>query len=228
MTNLCFDLDGTLLDPMEGIQNGLGVVCTQFGIPNPTRDRIAPFVGRDPALLFTELLGLPDQSRLESAQSLFWDYFGEEGLFAQKVQQGAHIMLERLKRQGHRLFLVSGQPAIHARRAVHHFDLYLIFDQVVGLQPGEGWKPKSELMEGLARDGSLESGGWMIGDRADDIRGGQAHGLKTLGARWGYGKREELKQAGADAIMDSIPDLDAWFARALAGPEIHDPFSRSE
>ena len=33
------------------------------------------------------------------------------------------------------------------------------------------------------------------------------HGIKRLGVTWGYGSREELTQAGADALCDLPPQL---------------------
>ena len=228
MTTICFDLDGTLLDPMEGIHDSLRFACEGMGIANPEPREIAPYIGLDLESLFRALPGLSDDSRRKAAMSRFWFHFGEEGVFAQRVQEGAHLMLARLKRQGHRLFLVTGQPATHARLALHHFDLNLIFDDVIGPCTREPWRSKREILETLARDGALRSGGLMIGDRGDDIRGGEAHGLRTLGAAYGYGSRDELESARAGVIMESIRDLDAWLAEVLTGPEIHDPFSRSE
>ena len=45
----------------------------------------------------------------------------------------------------------------------------------------------------------------MIGDRKHDILGARAVGLKSVGVLYGYGTREELNAAGADAII-SAPD----------------------
>lgn len=47
----------------------------------------------------------------------------------------------------------------------------------------------------------------MIGDRLHDIIGAAKNGLPSVGVLWGYGSREELNNAGADNIADSIPEM---------------------
>ena len=40
----------------------------------------------------------------------------------------------------------------------------------------------------------------MIGDREFDMIGAKGLGVAAIGALWGYGSREELMAAGADAL----------------------------
>lgn len=47
----------------------------------------------------------------------------------------------------------------------------------------------------------------MVGDRRYDISGAHANGVRALGVLWGYGSREELEAAGADALVADPQDL---------------------
>ena len=47
----------------------------------------------------------------------------------------------------------------------------------------------------------------MIGDRKFDINGAHQAGIECIGVLYGYGSREELKNAGADILVDSIEEL---------------------
>jgi phosphoglycolate phosphatase len=50
----------------------------------------------------------------------------------------------------------------------------------------------------------------MVGDRHFDIEGARANGVRAIGAGWGFGSVEELREAGADAIATTpaeLPDL---------------------
>ena len=38
----------------------------------------------------------------------------------------------------------------------------------------------------------------MVGDRKFDIEGGKAAGTQTIGAGYGYGSEEELRESGCD------------------------------
>ena len=47
----------------------------------------------------------------------------------------------------------------------------------------------------------------LVGDRAHDVVGAHAHGLRAFGVLWGYGGREELEASGADALLERPADL---------------------
>ena len=47
----------------------------------------------------------------------------------------------------------------------------------------------------------------MIGDRHFDIEGARAKGVRARGVAWGFGGREELAAAGADAIAEQPGEL---------------------
>ena len=42
----------------------------------------------------------------------------------------------------------------------------------------------------------------MIGDRGADMAAARHHGVRAVGALWGYGSREELESAGAHAVCE--------------------------
>ena len=47
----------------------------------------------------------------------------------------------------------------------------------------------------------------MIGDRHHDVEGAHAVGLPCAGVLYGYGSGEELTEAGADYVCDSVEAL---------------------
>ena len=47
----------------------------------------------------------------------------------------------------------------------------------------------------------------MIGDRMHDIIGAKKNNLKSCGVLFGYGSRQELQDAGADYIAETVSDL---------------------
>lgn len=51
----------------------------------------------------------------------------------------------------------------------------------------------------------------MIGDREHDILGAKAVGMDSVGVLYGYGDYEELKNAGADYIVEKAQDIAAVF-----------------
>jgi phosphoglycolate phosphatase len=51
----------------------------------------------------------------------------------------------------------------------------------------------------------------VVGDRLYDVVGAHAHGLPCVGVLWGIGSEEELRSAGADAVVATPADLLALF-----------------
>ena len=47
----------------------------------------------------------------------------------------------------------------------------------------------------------------MVGDTHYDVEGAAAHGIPTIGVSWGYGKVEDMENAGAKAIAHSMEEL---------------------
>ena len=51
----------------------------------------------------------------------------------------------------------------------------------------------------------------MIGDTTVDMRAGKAAGAQTVGVLCGFGEEDELRQLGADLILNSTSDLPELF-----------------
>jgi len=56
----------------------------------------------------------------------------------------------------------------------------------------------------------------MIGDRAGDIVGARANGIRSIGVLWGYGSETELTDAGADGLCGTPAELAACLGRLAA------------
>jgi len=69
-------------------------------------------------------------------------------------------------------------------------------------------KPKPEpVLKTLAAMQFAASETLVVGDMSVDILMGANAGTKTCGVTWGNGSREELKEAGADYIIDRMEEL---------------------
>jgi phosphoglycolate phosphatase len=53
----------------------------------------------------------------------------------------------------------------------------------------------------------------MVGDRAGDISAARTHGIRSIGAVWGYGGAGELAGAGADLLCERPQALAACLGR---------------
>ncbi len=225
---VCFDLDGTLVDPLLGVQNCLRKTCEAFGLILPDEGTLRSWIGFGMRESLAGLRGLEEPARLEAALEFYWERYREDGVFEHELYPGVFHLLHRLKRQGHRIYVVSAKPSVFARRIAYQFDLNLIFDDIFGSNLKGRWQPKTEVLAGLAARGTIQPGGVFIGDRGVDMSAARDHGLEAIGVGWGYGSHEELTGAGAERIFATVPELDAWLRIRFPQPERFDAFSRSE
>ncbi len=206
-TNLLFDLDGTLTDPGIGITNSVMYALERFGIKETDRTSLYKFIG--PPLLdsFRDFYGFNEAESLK-ALGYYREYFGVRGLFENEVYNGIPEVLDTLKSHGLRLFVATSKPTEYSVRILEKFDLIKYFEYVSGSAMDENNSAKSMIIDhaltkfSLKREETL-----MIGDRMHDINGAKLNHIDSAGVAYGYGSVEELTNAGADIIYNTVEDL---------------------
>jgi phosphoglycolate phosphatase len=220
---ICFDLDGTLVDPVRAMVHCVNLTCQELGVQPPGREHLARYVDARPGELFASMEGIPDPAL---ALQKYWAHFEASGVAKHRVYEGVPLLLTRLKRQGHSLYVVSMTPRRYARRVLHEFDLLHSLDEVFGSDAATG--TKGEVIAALRLQGIVRPGGYLVGDRAEDMAAAKANGLIPLGVTYGLGTATDLVDAGADKLFGSPAALDQWLMAQFPGSEIHDSFSLSE
>lgn len=200
-----FDLDGTLTDSGEGIINCATLALEHFGLPVPSREEMRVFVGPPLDQTFIRF-GVP-ADKAQEAIAVFRSRYTTVGIFENHPYPGVCQMLQTLKAQGHRLFVATSKPEVMANKVLEHFGLAEFFEQVVGATLDGSRIHKEDVITyllGLTGDVGQTL---MVGDTAFDVIGAKAHGICTIGVSWGYGKVEDMVQAGAIAIAHTMEEL---------------------
>jgi phosphoglycolate phosphatase len=207
---LLFDLDGTLTDPKPGIVGCLRFALDRLAVPGPHDDVLATYIGPPLRGTFATLLGTHDQGQMEEAMRLYRERFAETGLYENRVYDGVPGMLERAGSIATAVYLATSKPAVYAERIVRHFGLAHHFRKVYGAELDGRYEQKAELLAHLLEnEGVAAEAAVMIGDRAADIRAAKAVGAHSIGVLWGYGSKQELVNAGADALCHMPSELAA-------------------
>jgi phosphoglycolate phosphatase len=92
---------------------------------------------------------------------------------------------------------------------VEHLGLAEFFATVGGDELDGSLRTKALVIGKVLRrlDRQPSDGVVMVGDRAHDVLGAREHGLRCVGAGWGYGMPGELERAGAQPICARPADL---------------------
>jgi phosphoglycolate phosphatase len=213
---LLFDLDGTLTDPRAGIVRCIQHALQRLARPCPPEAALAACIGPPLRGTFGRLLATSDRELIERAMALYRERFAVVGLYENEVYAGIAAVLGDLGRGGRRMFVATSKPAVFAGRIVRHFALDHHFAGVYGPDLDGRFDDKSDLIAHLLTTERLDAAGVvMVGDRYADIVAARANGVRAIGGLWGYGSREELLEAGADAVCVAPGELPACVARVL-------------
>lgn len=202
-----FDLDGTLTDPAEGITNSVAYALNKFGISVESREELYKFIGPPLVNSFMEYYGFSKEKAFEAVE-IYREYFRDKGIFENKLYDDIPLVLEKLQQDGKIIVLATSKPEEFAIRILKHFGLYEYFDLVCGATMDEKRSEKSDIIEyALKTLKSPLENCLMIGDRCYDVLGAKKNGISSIGVTYGYGSLEELKDSGADYIIDKPIEL---------------------
>ncbi len=116
-------------------------------------------------------------------------------------------------KSGKKLYVASSKPEVFVRKILEHFELDSYFEFMGGADFEEIRVKKADVIRYVLDTCQIRdiSKTVMIGDRKHDILGAKEFGMESVGALYGYGSREELTEAGADFLVESIFDLQNLF-----------------
>ena len=212
---ILFDLDGTLTDSRLGILR-----CARYAFEKLSQTRGESFP-LPPDSELTWLIGPPlrdsfarlaGEENVEALITFYRERYAPLGAFENEVYAGVPDALKTLRDSGARLFVATSKNERDARRILEHFALDAFFENIHGARDDGGHADKTELITHVLLTNGLEgarAGVAMIGDRKFDAIGARNVGIAAVGALWGYGGEEELREAGADPLVAAPRDVPA-------------------
>ncbi len=202
---ILFDLDGTLTDSGEGIINCAILALEHFGLPIPSRETLRVFVGPPLHESFIRF-GVP-ADKAEEAVEVYRSRYIPIGKFENTPYPGIRELLEKLKAEGHKLYVATSKPEQMSIDILEHFDLAKYFDRICGASLDTSRTDKAAVIAYLQELTGKQEHTIMVGDTKFDVIGAKKHGIPTIGVSWGYGTVEDLRNAGAAAIAHSMEEL---------------------
>ena len=202
---ILFDLDGTLTDSGEGIINCVIYALEKFGLPIPPRENLRYFVGPPLHESFVKQ-GVPAE-RAEEAVAAYRERYVPKGMFENSPYPGVRELLEKLKAEGHTLYVASSKPEWMCVDILKHFDLAGYFEQICGATMDTSRTNKEAVIEYLIQENGRADNMIMVGDTKFDVLGAKVHGIPCIGVSWGYGSVAEMQAAGAISVADTMEQL---------------------
>ena len=200
-----FDLDGTLTDSGEGIINCAIPALEHFGLPIPSREEMRVFVG--PPLHETfQRFGVP-ADKTEEAIRVYRSRYIPTGMFENTPYPGIKELLETLKKENYTLYVATSKPEEMSVTILERFGLAPYFDRICGASIDSSRSTKDAVIAYLLEQSGAKEDMVMVGDTKYDVLGAKAHGIPAIGVSWGYGSVDEMEEAGAIGIADTMEQL---------------------
>jgi len=204
---ILFDLDGTIIDPKEGITKSVQYALADFGI-HAEADGLLHFIGPSLWDSFKQFYGF-DAEQTKRAVAKYRERFTVTGILENTLYDGMKELLQALHDTGKTLIIATSKPAVFAERILAHYGIDQYFAFVSGSELDGRRSHKDELITYAFENvpvGNLINA-VMIGDREFDIIGANQTGIDSIGVLYGYGDLQELTDIGATHIVQNVRDL---------------------
>lgn len=209
---LCFDLDGTLNDTDDQfVERSLPFFkAVRFLLPAQDANRAARrFVmwAEEPANI---LMGIPDKFGFDGELAKLTDWINrkQRSLVRHYRPIPAVQELIPLLAEHYPLSVVSARDEASTRDFLVQAGIEKYFVCVAGALTVSHTKPFPDPILWAARKMEVEPANClMVGDTTIDICAGKAAGAQTVGVLCGFGEEKELRQIGANLVLETTSML---------------------
>jgi phosphoglycolate phosphatase len=206
---LIFDLDGTLVDSLQGIAGSVNHALAESRLPTHSLESVRGFIGNGARILIERAatVGAKEELLLTLEQSFksHYDICWPDGTFP---YTGITTMLETLQALDHPLAVLSNKPHSFTLSIVEKIFPTIRFTSVLGQRSGIPHKPDPAGALEIAKLLEIDPHSCVvIGDSTMDVETAHNAGMRSIAVTWGFHDRERLIASGADYLSDNPTDL---------------------
>lgn len=213
---LVFDLDGTLVDSLPGIAEGINRALSACGLPTHAPEAVRSMIGRGAANLCASAIGYADAAdappdELERVHAAFRREYptcwcGDEYT---RAYAGITPVLEKLTAAGAKLAVLSNKPHEVTEPMVRHIFPSVPFDVVMGYTPAFPRKPAPDSMLYIAERWDVSPAEiTLVGDSLFDARCAGNAGTALVLVGWGYAADPAALRAWSAPVCETVEELE--------------------
>jgi len=188
LKNVIFDLDGTLVDSLPGIQWSVEAAMKSCGMFGVCPD-LAPLIGPPVRTILGVAARTSDSTELDCLERSFRKFYDTDGWRYTIFQPGVRSMLDRLRAEGIITTIVTNKPALATQLILRELRIDGYFREVVcrdSAMPPFG--SKAEMLTDLLNRRKIpRAESIMVGDTLEDCHAAAAAGIACALVPHGYG-----------------------------------------
>lgn len=204
-----FDFDGTLADTKENIILTFQMTMKELGVEIKSRQECAATIGLTLEDAFKVLYPGMAAEKYVLLRDTYRRIFKENrkilvpGLFPEVMET-----LEELRRRGYLMSIASSRLSPSLQSFLEDMKIAHLFEYAVGGDNVEHPKPAPDAVLQILRHYNLSAEeAFVVGDMPFDINMATNAGVKSCGVTWGNADAAQLKESGANYIIDKMSQL---------------------
>lgn len=207
ITNIIFDVDGTLIDSKRDIAAAQHWVLGQLGVHSYQPEELYPLIGKPLTETFARLLPPSLHHRIVEASELYKARYPPHALETTTLFPGVKETIAALHLRGINLATATTKSSAGTRRVLTHFGIADQFAQIQG-SDDMPFKPDPFIITKILTDqGWKKDDTLIVGDTDNDIEAGKRAGIRTCGVTYGSLSKEQIGKLKPDLMIDSLPEL---------------------
>lgn len=206
--NIFFDVDGTIINPKEGITKSVQYALEKFNINISDLDDLECFIGPPLYESFKKYYNFNDNN-IELAVKYYREYYKKYGIKKNNLYDGIINVFEELKRKNKRLIIATSKPQSFTEEILKDHDIYRYFDFVSAATLDSTRIKKEDIIKFAIDKLKIDSMDdcIMIGDKKQDIIGANINQMDSIGVLYGFGTLEELKNENSTYIINNVNEI---------------------
>ncbi len=205
-----FDMDGTVVNTINSIayfgNNALG----SASLPPIDVEEYKYMVGNGAKTLVERMMEKvgADKELFDKVFTKYSTDYDNDFLYLTEPYEGITDILKILKDKGIITTILSNKPHVTALKVSDALFGDELIDVCYGAREGIALKPDPAGVFEILKELNLKKEECIyIGDTSTDMKTGKGAGLYTVGVLWGFRKRDELEENGADVIISHPKEL---------------------
>lgn len=184
-----FDMDGTLLDSLPGIEYSVKAAFGAAGLPERPF-HLRKLIGPPIRTILSRAAETDDPALLDTLERHFRASYDNEGWRQSICFPDALEVLQAMKKSGHRLFIVTNKPRHSSTMAIEAEGIACLFERIYTRDSkNPPYISKADMLQALLTDQHLSPQDCvMVGDTMEDAGAAAMHKIDFIFMEHGYGE----------------------------------------
>jgi phosphoglycolate phosphatase len=211
LAGMFFDLDGTLVDSAPDLHDALVALCRERGIKAPTYETVRAVTSRGARAIVSTAFGDQGEDAVDAVMPRFLELYVDTGTVRTHPFPGVEELLRKLETRGIAWGVITNKAGFLTTPLLERLGYAGRVAAVVAGDTLAVRKPHPEpVLLACTQAGVAPARCVFVGDDPRDVQAGQAAGLRTIVAGWGYLDPEDARGWGAEAYADTAGQIAGW------------------